>query len=60
MSRIHKSKRYDLKDMFNDNSGYLDDIITIDNPELEKHIADINTSVEQSKYFKSTSFLDFN
>ena len=41
MSNLHKSKRYDLIDMFNDTSRYLDDIFTIDNPEYEKHIPDI-------------------
>ena len=38
MSNLHKSKRHDLKDMFNDTSRYIDDIFTIDNPEFEKHI----------------------
>ena len=41
MSNLHKSKRYNLIDMFNDTSRYLDDIFTIDNPEFEKHIPDI-------------------
>ena len=50
--------------MFNDTSGYIDDIFTIDNPEFEKNIHDIypaelqlnkaNTSDEE------TSFLDLN
>ena len=34
MSDLHKSKRHDLIDMFNDTSRYLDDIFTIDNPEI--------------------------
>ena len=34
MYNLHKSKQYDLIDMFNDTSRYLDDIFTIDNPEL--------------------------
>ena len=38
MSNIHKSKQYDLIDMFNYTSRCLDDIFTIDNPEFEKHI----------------------
>ena len=38
MSNLHKSKWYDLIDMLNDTSRYLDDIFTIDNPEFEKHI----------------------
>ena len=46
MSNLHKSKQYDITDMFSDISRYLDDIFTIDNPEFEKR-----TSVEQSKYF---------
>ena len=41
MSDLHKSKRHDLIDMFNDTSRYLDDIFTIDNPEFEKYIPDI-------------------
>ena len=41
MSYLQKSKRFDLIDMFNDISRYLDDILTIDNPEFEKHISDI-------------------
>ena len=40
MSDLHKSKRFDLIDMLNDTSRYLDDIFTIDNPEFEKHIFD--------------------
>ena len=35
MSDLHKSKRHDLIDMFNDTSRYLDDIFTIHNPEFE-------------------------
>ena len=35
ISNLHKSKRQDLKDIFNDTSRYLDDIFTIDNPEFE-------------------------
>ena len=34
MSNLHKSKKLDLVDKFNDTSRYLDDILTIDNPEL--------------------------
>ena len=41
VSNLHKWKRYDVLDMFNDTSRYLDDIFTIDNPECEKHIPDI-------------------
>ena len=41
MSNLHKSKQYDLIDMFNDTSRYLDDIFTIDNPEFEEHIPHI-------------------
>ena len=41
MSDLQKSKRFDLKDMFNGTTRYLDDIFTIDNPEFEKHIPDI-------------------
>ena len=41
MSHLHKSKRYNLINMFNDASRCLDDIFTIDNHEFEKHIPDI-------------------
>ena len=64
MSNLHKSKQYDLIDMFNDTSRYLDDIFTIDNPEFEKHIPDIYpTKLQLNKEItsdKGTSFLDLN
>ena len=64
MSNLHKSKRYDLIDMFNDTSRYLDDIFTIDNPEFKKHIPDIYpTELQLNKANtsdKETSFLDLN
>ena len=41
MSNLYKSKQYDLIDMFDDTSRYLDDIFIIDNPESEKHIPEI-------------------
>ena len=45
--------------MFNDTSRYLDDIFAIDNPEFEKHIADIYlTQLQLNK--ANTSFLDLN
>ena len=43
-NHIHKSKCYDLIDMFNDTSRYLDDIFNIDKPEFEKYIPDIHCS----------------
>ena len=62
MSNLHKSKHYDLIDMFNDTSRYLDDIFTIDNHEFEKHIPDIYpTELQLNKAImsdKETSFLD--
>ena len=62
MSNLHKSKQYDLIDMFNDTSRYLDDIFTIDNPEFRKHIPDIyRTGLHLNKAMtsdKETSFLD--
>ena len=64
MSNLHNSKQYDLIDMFNDTSRYLDDIFTIDNPEFEKHIPDIYpTELQLNKENtsdKETSFLDLN
>ena len=41
MSNLQKSKQFDLIDKFNDNSRYLDDIFTIDNPEVAEHIPNI-------------------
>ena len=64
MSELHKSKRHDLIDMFNDTSRYLDDtcIFTIDNPEFEKYIPDIyHADLQLNKANtsdKETSFLD--
>ena len=64
MSNLHKSKRLDLVDMFNDTSRYLDDILSIDNPEFEKHIPDIYpTELQLNKANasdKETPFLDLN
>ena len=64
MCNFHKSKQYNLIDMFIDTSRYLDDIFTIDNPKFEKHIPDIySTELQLNKANTSgneTSFLDFN
>ena len=64
MSDLYKSKRFDLIDMFNDTSQYIDDIFTIDNPEFEKHIPDIYPAERQlnraNTSDKETSFLDLN
>ena len=64
MSDLQKSKRFDLIDMFNDTSRYLDDIFTIDNPEFEKHIPDIYQAElhlnKANTSDKETSFLDIN
>ena len=64
MSNLHKSKQYDLIDMFNDTSRYLDDIFTLDNPEFEKYIPDrYPTELQLNKAItsdKETSFLDLN
>ena len=64
VSNLHKSKRYDLIDMFNDTPRYLDDIFTIDNPEFAEHISDIDSTELQLKKAnssdKETSFLDLN
>ena len=62
MSNQHKSKQYHLIDMFNDTSRYLYDIITIDNPELQKHIPDIYPKElrlnKANTLDKESSFLD--
>ena len=47
MSHLHKSKKYDLIDTCNDTFRYLDDIFTINNPEVEKHIPDIHPTEPQ-------------
>ena len=64
MSDLQKSKRFDLIDMFNDTSRYLDDIFTIDNPAFEKHISDIYPAElwlnKANTSDKETSFLDLN
>ena len=38
MSNLQKSKRFDLIDKFNDTSRYLDNIMSIYNPEFAEHI----------------------
>ena len=64
MSHRHKSKRYDLIDMFNDTARYLDGMFTNDNPEFEKHILDIyplELQLNQANTSdKEMSFLDLN
>ena len=60
MSNLQKSKRFDLKDKFNDTSRYLDDIFTIDNPEFAEDIPDIYPRElqlnKEKKTDKETSF----
>ena len=62
MSDLHKSKRHDLIDMFNDTSRYLDDIFIINNPEFDKYIPDIYPAEPQlnkaNNSDKETSLLD--
>ena len=41
MTKLQKSKRTDLIDMFNETSRYLDDILTVDNPDFERYISEI-------------------
>ena len=41
IANLQKSKRIHLIDKFNDTCRYLDDMCTIDNPELAEHIPDI-------------------
>ena len=66
MSNPHKSKKVDLVDKFNYiyTSRYLDDILTIDNPEFEQHISDIYPAELQlnkaNACDKETPFLDLN
>ena len=62
MSKLQKSKRFDLTDRFNDTSRYLDDIFIIDSPEIAEHIPDIYPRELQldkaNTSNKETSFLD--
>ena len=65
MSDLHKSKSHNLIVMSNDTfctSRYLDDIFTIDNPEFEKYIPDINPAELQLNKANTsdneTSFVD--
>ena len=64
MSNLHKSKRFDLIDKFNDTSRYLDDIFTIENPTFAEHIPGIYPRELQlnkaNTSDKETSFLDLN
>ena len=70
MYSLHKSKKLDIVDKFNDTctctSRYLGDILTIDNPEFEQHtrISDIYPAELQlnkaNACDKETPFLDLN
>ena len=64
MSNLHESKQYDLIDMFNDTSRYLDDVFTFDNPEFEKHTPEVYQTVLQlnkaNTSDKETSVLNLN
>ena len=64
ISDLQKSKRFDLIDIFNDTSRYLDDIFTVNNPEFEKHISDTYPAELQlnkaNTSDKETSSLDLN
>ena len=64
LSELHKPKRHDLIDMFNDTSRYLDDIFTIDDPEFEKYIHDMYQAELQLNKAnlsdKETSSVDLN
>ena len=58
MSNLHKSKKLDLVDKFNDTSRYLDytRILTIDNPEFVQHISDIYPAAKQMHVTKKLLF----
>ena len=64
MSNLHKYKQYDLIDMFNDTSRYLDDYSLSITTEFEKHIPEIYpTELQLNKADTAdneTSFLDLN
>ena len=64
MSNLHKSKQYDLIDMFKDTFQYIDYVFTINNHEFEKHIPGIyQTELQLNKantLGKETYFLDLN
>ena len=50
MSDLQKSKLYDLIDMFNNTSRYLDDIFPIDYPKFKKKGRDLTQSYDKSPY----------
>ena len=52
MSELQKSKRFDLIDMFNDTSKYLDDIFNIDNPEFDPAEFQLNKANTSNKLFR--------
>ena len=64
MSNLHKLKQYDLIGMFNDNSGCLDYIFIIDNPEFEEYFPDIKPAELQLNKANTSNkepfFLDLN
>ena len=55
-----KSKKFDLVDILSDTSRYLDDILTIDNPDFEQHISDIYLAELHLNNANETPFLDLN
>ena len=63
MSNLQKSKRFDI-DKFNDTSRYLDDILTIDNPDFAEYIPHKYPRELQlnkaNTLHRETSFLDLN
>ena len=64
MPSLQKFKQFVLIDKFNNTSRYLDNILTIDNPEFAEHILDIYPRKLQlnkaNTSDKETSFLDLN
>ena len=64
MSNLDKSKKLDLVYKLNYTSRYLDDILTIDNTEFEKHISDIYQAEQMlnkaNACDKETPLLDLN
>ena len=59
MSDLQKSKRFDLIDMFNDTSRYLDDIFTLNLRNIFLIYIQLNFSWANTSD-KETSFLDLN
>ena len=60
MKSLTKEKRYDLIDAFNSTSGYLDDLLNIDNIHFEHMVHRIYPAELQLNKANASAFLDLN